>query len=593
MRRLPALAALLLLLTAAALSGAAIPVAMVQSADGSWQLLRDGQPYYIKGAGGNGSKQLLASCGANTFRTWAVEPDLKEQLDQAQALGLAVIVGHWLGHERHGFDYSDPAQLKEQKERVRRDVLAYKDHPALLIWGIGNEMEGIGEGDDPAIWNHIQDLAAMIKQLDPDHPTMVVTADIGGSRVESVHDLCPDIDIMGINTYGGLPSLPGRYREAGGTKPYVVTEFGPPGVWETPLTSFGAPPELTSTRKAALYEDFFQKGCLAAPGLCLGGLAFLWGSKSEATATWFGMLLPSGEKLGAVDAMARIWSSRVPADLCPEIVSFRLEGPDILRPGDRARVYLEVSDPEGEELTVDWAFCTELPEYLAFGETWWQPLELGGVVISSSNYGAELLMPAGGLYRIYVTAHDGKGGAATANLPLKVEGDPGVPRLKLPCAVYADGFPQPWAPSGWMGDYEALSVDLGSKDDPQEGKTCLKARFQPSGSWVGVAWQDPANDWGDLPGGYDLTGAKTLSFWARGEFGGEKVDFGVGLLGPDRKHPDSDSAKLEGVKLTTAWKRYRISLKGKDLSRIKTPFYWTLPGSRQSTTFYLDDIRFE
>ena len=125
----------------------------------------------------------------------------------------------------------------------------------------------------------MQVLAAMVKQVDPKHPTMSVTADIGGRRVEAVHRLCPDIDVMGINSYGGLPSVPERYRNLGGTKPIVITEIGPMGVWEIEKTSFGAPPELTSTEKAAVYREAFTRGCLDAKGLCLGGFAFTWGFK--------------------------------------------------------------------------------------------------------------------------------------------------------------------------------------------------------------------------------------------------------------------------------------------------------------------------
>ncbi|MBW6513206.1 MAG: hypothetical protein K0B87_00400 [Candidatus Syntrophosphaera sp.] len=587
-----ALLLILLLLVTAGIYAQAVSVELVQSADGNWQLLRAGQPYYVLGAGGDGSKELLAACGANTFRTWGVGPDLEEQLDQAWALGLTVIVGHWLGHERHGFDYQNAELLNEQKARVRADVLAYKDHPAVLIWGLGNEMEGIGAGDDPAIWNHIQELAALVKELDPFHPTMVVTADIGGKRVEMIHKLCPDIDIMGINTYGGLPSLPSRYKELGGTKPYLVTEFGPPGVWETGRTEFGVPPELSSTQKAVLYQEYFQKGCLAEP-LCLGGCAFLWGSKPEATATWFGMLLPGGAKLAAVDAMTEIWSGKPPSNLCPEIRSLELAGPAVLQPGQTVKVNLEAVDPEGVEVKVDWKVCPEAPQYDTFGETWWQPLELGGIIVSSSATQAELIMPSGGLYRLYVTVLDGSGGAATANIPFKVEGEPSTQRLKLPLDVFADGAPQPWAPSGWMGDYQALSMDAGSRVSPHSGDNCLEFRYAQSSSWAGVVWQDPPNDWGELPGGYDLTGAKQLTFWARGAFGGEIVNFGVGLLGPEKKFSDTLAAKLEAVKLTQDWKQYRISLKGKDLSRIKTPFYWSASGQKHSLTLYLDDIRFE
>ncbi len=47
------------------------------------------------------------------------------------------------------------------------------------------------------------------------------------------------------------------------------------------------------------------------------------------------------------------------------------------------------------------------------------------------------------------------------------------------------------------------------------------------------------------------------------------------------------------MKLRTEWKRYTIDLKGEDLSRVKTPFVWTVGGQGREITFYLDDVRFE
>ena len=114
------------LLCVPAASGQPVPVEVVEKADGQWELLRGGEAYYILGAGGSGPKDMLAAAGANTFRTWGVGPDLGDQLDQAQELGLTVVVGHWLGHTRHGFDYNDIAAVTGQFERVRRDVEAYK-----------------------------------------------------------------------------------------------------------------------------------------------------------------------------------------------------------------------------------------------------------------------------------------------------------------------------------------------------------------------------------------------------------------------------------------------------------------------------------
>ena len=570
-----------------------MPVELVQNADGAWQLLRDGEPYTVKGAGGNASKEQLAAAGGNAFRTWGVGEETGDLLDLAQSLGLTVAVGHWLGHERHGFDYGDSEQVREQFERVREYVLRYRDHPALLLWGVGNEMEGFAEGDNPAIWAHVQDVAAMIQELDPHHPVMTVTADIGGDRVRAVHEFCPDVDIMGINSYGGLPSIPERYRAAGGTKPILITEFGPPGTWEIPMTEFGAAPELTSTQKALVYRDAFTAGCLEAGELCLGGFCFIWGFKVEATATWYGMFLPSGDKLAAVDAMTEIWSGRPPENLCPEIRTFGVRGPDVVAPGDTVRVDLEIVDAEGAEIAVNWEVCGEISEYDTGGDTRPAPLKLAGIVVDSSPTGATLVMPGGGIYRVYMTASDGEGGGAAASVPIKVDGPAGPVRIEMPLAVYADDAGAPWAPSGWMGTYQALAMDAECTDSPRSGETCLRFTYDQPGMWVGVAWQHPVNDWGDEPGGFDLTGARKLTFWARGAEGGEKIDFSVGILGEDRPYPDTVKAEAKGVKLKKKWKRYSISLKGEDLSRVKTPFAWAMAGRGRPVTFYLDDIRFE
>jgi hypothetical protein len=143
-----------------------------------------------------------------------------------------------------------------------------------------------------------------------------------------------------------------------------------------------------------------------------------------------------------------------------------------------------------------------------------------------------------------------------------------------------------------MGDTTSIKIDDRSADDPHSGKTCLKATYSAPKNWGGVVWQNPPNDWGTKPGGWNLTGAKALSFWARGAHGGEVVSFEFGLLGKDKLYPDSASGKLDNVKLTKDWKQYSIDLKGKNLSRIKTGFAWIVAGTGHPVTFYLDDIRY-
>jgi len=356
-------------------------------------------------------------------------------------------------------------------------------------------------------------------------------------------------------------------------------------------TEFGAPPELSSTDKADFYRLAYE--AVTSSNLCLGSFAFTWGSKIETTSSWFGMFLPTGEKLASVDAMTELWSGEKQADLCPEIRSFELVGSDIVQTGETVQIKVDIVDPEGSDVVVDWKVCTEPTEYMTFGDIGSPPLELDGIIRDKSNNGAAFIFPFAGIFRIYFTAYDGNGGAATANIPIKITGEPGEIKLKLPFAVYADDHPMPWFSSGWMGDTDKLELDLNSNNTPHSGNTCLKVRYSKSPNWAGVAWQSPANDWGDKPGGYNLTGATKLTFWAKGEMGGEVINFGVGLLASDKKYFDSTKAELKNVKLKTKWKKYTINLKNRDLTKLKTPFVFTLLGSNHTTIFYLDDIRFE
>ncbi len=567
----------------------AIPVELKKTAQG-WQLLRDSEPYFIKGAGGNASMEALAAAGANSIRTWSGD-DIGERLDAAHDLGLSVTVGIWLGHERHGFDYSDEAQVRAQLEHARDIVERYKDHPAVLMWGIGNEMEGFEEGDDPVIWKAVNDVAAMVKELDPNHPTMTVTAFVHGGRIEYLHRKSPAIDVHGVNAYGGAVVVPEFLRDGGATKPFGLTEFGPVGPWEMQKTEWGAPYEQTSTEKAAFYKRAYEEGVTSASGRALGSYAFVWGHKMEATETWFGMFLNDGSRLAAVDVMTELWSGEPPDDLAPEIEPLVVEGPTGVSPGDIVRVGAAVSDPEGEPLRVRWVLRAESGDYMTGGDFRPAIPDIEGSIIESGVDGAVLRMPEEpGPYRLFLYAYDAAGNAATANVPLLVKGEV---RTRMPFVVYDEGFEgMPWAPSGWMGAIEHLTLDGEHADNPYAGKRCIKLRYTGQYNWVGVAWQDPPNNWGEQDGGYDLTGANYLELWARGEYGGEKVKFGVGLLGEDTAHPDSGKASIEGIVLTREWQRYRIDLKKVDLSSIKVGFYLAVTGRSSSVTLYLDRIRF-
>jgi hypothetical protein len=406
---------------AAAKAGGATPtVVKVQKNQTGYSLLRDGKPYVIKGGGGRVYLEALKAAGGNSLRTWG-EDDLEPLLDRAQELGLTVTVGIWLGQERQGFNYRDAGSVRREIEKSRGFFRRYRNHPALLMWGLGNEMEG--SGDNPVIWQTVNEIARIAKSEDPNHPTMTVIAEAGGRKIPQFNALCPNVDVLGINSYAGLSTLPKRLADAGFVRPYVITEFGPPGPWEVRKTRWGAPIEPTSTEKTAIYLGHHAASIAGQPGRCLGSYAFLWGQKQEATATWFGMFLPSGERLGPVDAMTFAWTDQWPANRAPELKALTTEAREAeLAPGTRFAAKLDAHDPDGDPLVVRWEVRSESTDRRLGGDRETEPPAHPECFVAANGLDATFRAPTrAGAYRVFAYIYDGKGGAACANAPFAVK----------------------------------------------------------------------------------------------------------------------------------------------------------------------------
>jgi len=155
-----------------------------------------------------------------------------------------------------------------------------------------------------------------------------------------------------------------------------------------------------------------------------------------------------------------------------------------------------------------------------------------------------------------------------------------------------------YIPSGYMGDYSDLKVNDRWKDQPRAGKTCIRIEYTPKMSqgagWAGIYWQNPANNWGTRKGGYDLSGAKRITFWARGAEGGEALsEFKIG--GITGEYSDTDTLAISDIELTKNWKRYEIDLSDADLTSIIGGFCWSanLDSNPDGVVFFLDDIIYE
>jgi len=166
-------------------------------------------------------------------------------------------------------------------------------------------------------------------------------------------------------------------------------------------------------------------------------------------------------------------------------------------------------------------------------------------------------------------------------------------------------------------DLSGVAFDESWTQNCHSGATCIRNTFSPADSryWGGWYFQNgvllscdtqPRCNWGEYPdAGFDLTGAKKITFWARGEKGGEQIDFFAGGIGRNanteaiiQPYPDS-FARVPSIghtiTLTKNWKKYIIDLRRKDLRYVVGGFGWVADAgkNRNGATFYLDDIQYD
>ena len=395
----------------------------------SYQLYVNAQPFYIKGAGLEfGSQEELALHGGNSFRTWRTENGQdtgRQVLDRALKNRLFVTMGLEIARERHGFNYDDPAAVAKQLAEVKAEVLKYKDHPAMLLWGIGNELNL--NAKKQKVLDSVNEISKAIHQLDPNHPTMTMLAGIGQDTANYIKTRAPDLDVLGIQMYADIVNLPRYLKDLGWAGPYIVTEWGATGHWEVGKTQWGAPIENDSTTKADFYLKRYNIAIRPDQRLCLGSYVFLWGQKQERTPTWYGVFLESGEETAAVDTMHSIWNDAWPRNRSPRLEGAWLDGKTSsqnarLKPGQRYSIKVQASDPDQDPLSYRWEILDESTDLKLGGDTESKPKALPGLLEDPTKADTALKAPATpGAYRLFVYAFDGQGHAAHANIPFYVD----------------------------------------------------------------------------------------------------------------------------------------------------------------------------
>jgi len=400
----------------------------VRQTDGRWQLFVNQKPFFIKGAGLEfGDQEKLAAAGGNSFRTWRTANG-QQVLDRAQKNGLLVTMGLDVSRERHGFDYSNADDVAKQLAEIKAQVLKFKDHPALLMWDIGNELNL--NSHNPKVWDAVNDISKMIHQVDPNHPTTTSLAGISKELVNEIKSRAPDLDLLCFQSYADIVNLPRELRDSGWTGPYAVTEWGATGHWECGKTDWDAPIEDDSSVKAGLYGRRYKIAIASDTNNCLGSYVFLWGQKQERTPTWYGMFLQTGEATETVDVMQHLWTGSWPEFRSPQLKGFWFDGKTSrqnvhLNAGQSYAAKALAQSSADASLKYSWEILEESRAQTTGGDFEAPPQSLPGLIADGAAAEAQVKAPAKpGAYRLFVYVLDAHGKAAYANIPFYVDAKP-------------------------------------------------------------------------------------------------------------------------------------------------------------------------
>ncbi|MBC3788890.1 glycoside hydrolase family 2 TIM barrel-domain containing protein [Spirosoma utsteinense] len=388
----------------------------------TYALMRYGEPYFIKGAGGISHFEQLKEAGGNSIRVWD-DADAGQILDEAQRMGLTVMLGLWVEREMESFDYEDQAAVERQYQRIKKTILKYRNHPALLLWCVGNEWAQ--EADNVKVYDEVNRLSKLVHQLDPNHPVSTAISPDSKRAVWLVSQRCPDLDILAVNSYALTEQLADFFKQGGWTKPYLISEYGAPAYWETPVSPWGAPDEPNSQQKRTSVRNFYQRHIGSTPPNCLGAYLFYWGAKQEETHTWFSVFDEAGHASSLVDLMQELWSGNKPANLAPVVQTLLIDGkPQLHRsypssPEEHEARFV-VQDPEHDSLTYEWEVKPRAQpgtDYIGVPRP-----PLTGLITSASAATIRFRLPdEPGAYRLFANVYDSHGHVSTANFSFAVK----------------------------------------------------------------------------------------------------------------------------------------------------------------------------
>ena len=403
---------------------------------GNWSLMVNGKPFYIKGVGcgeyvneENIDKYFswAKELGANSIRRWGISDYDDLILDKCKEYGLMAMMGFWLPVT---IDYASDEYSKEMLlERIEEFVNEHKDHPNILMWGIGNEVIILGEMKLKE-WKRViltkeekekrrigfakflQNAVERIHKIDPNHP--VVYAGSGLTALKYIKEYTPALDVYGINFYKGSQVAYSEWKKIEAEIPYIFTEFGPPGYWEVEKDVNNQPIEPTDEEKAKTFMDIWKEHILKHAGCNLGGFAFHLTEKKllpeGGSPTWWGLTF-DGYKNASFWSLRKAYTGKEPQNRPPLIQKFTLSKIKNVKPNETIYCEGKVYDYENDPLKL---------KIKIFDVNSSMFLEDYSKIIETQDK-VKIQVPYEGVYRVFLFATDEKGNIASTNRSVLVE----------------------------------------------------------------------------------------------------------------------------------------------------------------------------
>jgi hypothetical protein len=391
------------------------------------------ETFRIKGVCGESDLERLAKLGVNTVRGYTLDEPavMRAKLDKIHSLGMKKIVSEWMPHqgknknnEGHFWDFDYNEKGDAMVTDLIRRIESIGDHPAILMWGLGNEVHL----DEPYL-RTVNRMSVEIHKRFPHHITSLTMINARPDSIAAIKRLAPDLDVLGVQCYsrGAVRGGIKQTAELWG-KPFYMSEFNTNGPWNFKKTAWDVALDEPVSRKVSDLKDCYA--AINESPLCLGSTIFVWGHYAvDDRPTYFSLLLdpnPEGPKdrdsfdrllmTPQADVMTEVFTAKpIAGNRAPVLSKLEFDGganARLAQPGEAMPLNLAAEDSNGDPVVfVTWILKTKTKKVTAVAGPFTQPSGEDAIVNAPGTPGEYLVM---------VYANDNKGGTSASVLNFKV-----------------------------------------------------------------------------------------------------------------------------------------------------------------------------